>query len=167
MFFITLIYLLSFLSYILWIFYCNSKKNKTPKENSTDIASNRLLYPLALTFYHKHKKICSYNNNSMEYIPDITQLAEYINYQNNYQSVTTPLTVIGILEDIDLTKNTERLIVELNSLCSKKAWCLAKIVEKSRTAPIYNLCSKIFILIYEFKSSYFLLLKYKMLLIRY
>ena len=56
----------------------------------------------------------------MSYIPDVAKLAEYIDYKNNYQSVTTPLTIIGVLEEIDLKKNTDILMLELNNICNKK-----------------------------------------------
>ena len=102
MFFIASIYLLSFLLYLLWISYFFGKNIEL--KDDVYIVTDRILYPLALTFYNKHKRICYYDDNSMSYIPDVAKLAEYIDYKNNYHSVTTPLTIIGVLEEIDLKK---------------------------------------------------------------
>ena len=67
----------------------------------------------------------------------------------------------------NLLENLSEENCELKKENQKLTWCLTKVVEKSEITPIYNLSFNIFILIYEFKFSYFLLSKYKMLLIRY
>lgn len=100
-------YLIIFFSYLVYICYITFEKDNTP---SLLAKNDNLPFALINKFYSKYERICFYDKDgSISYIPEVAKLAEYIDYCNGYENITTPLDMLKKLQDIDIEHNVKKI----------------------------------------------------------